>query len=110
VGILLASAFFAGLLAVTRGGRSIATGGVGAALCAIGVRSYGLYLLHQPVSFVLAALALPLPQHAFGVAAAAFSFVVAAASWRYFESPILRLKALVPYARPRPTAGEPERS
>ncbi|MBV9174688.1 MAG: acyltransferase [Chloroflexi bacterium] len=97
LGILLVSVVFMALLAVTHGGRSIPTGGPARVLSAIGVRSYGLYLMHQPVAVGLAALALHLPLHAFSVVAAVCSYIVAAVSWRYFESPILRLKALVPY-------------
>ena len=56
----------------------------------VGRRSYGLYLWHVPIAYLWAHLAAPYPVIvATGVGAA---FGMTALSWRYVETPFLRLK------------------
>jgi peptidoglycan/LPS O-acetylase OafA/YrhL len=80
-------------------------------LRAFGKYSYALYLLHAPVMRVVREYVFdPLEYEALGLApwsaqivfygaAAAPSFALAWLSWRWFEGPILRLKARFPYSR-----------
>jgi peptidoglycan/LPS O-acetylase OafA/YrhL len=77
-------------------------------LCAFGKYSYCLYLIHLPVMRVVRAFVLApaefsmfgsvwIGQLIFYAAATAVAFGLAWLSWRYFEAPILRLKARFPY-------------
>jgi peptidoglycan/LPS O-acetylase OafA/YrhL len=80
-------------------------------LRAFGKYSYGLYLIHPPVMRAVREYVFdPLQYERFGlgpwvaqvlyyVAATAPSFALAWLSWRFFESPILRLKRRFPYGR-----------
>jgi peptidoglycan/LPS O-acetylase OafA/YrhL len=80
-------------------------------LRAFGKYSYCMYLIHLPVSrivqeFVLGPEQFPVilgalwpAQVGFYVLATAPTFGIAWLSWRYFEGPILRLKARFPYAQ-----------
>lgn len=87
---------------------------------AIGQISYGLYLYHFVILFTLTQATFSkridrLPPTVLFLALA-LTFVVAAASWRYVEQPLLRWKSLAPYDRgTRPRVGShlselPERS
>lgn len=79
-------------------------------LRAFGKYSYGLYLLHTPVmravreyvfnpqDYETLKTAPWIGEVLFYVAATAPAFAVAWLSWRWFEAPILRLKARFPYA------------
>lgn len=66
----------------------------------LGGLSYGLYVLHKPIPFLLAKVGVPVealaPLPAF-VLYTALSVVAAALSWRLFEGPINRLKERFPY-------------
>jgi peptidoglycan/LPS O-acetylase OafA/YrhL len=77
-------------------------------LRAFGRYSYCLYLLHLPVMRVVRAYVLApadfsifgsvwIGQLVFYAAATPVAFGLAWLSWRYFEAPILRLKARFPY-------------
>jgi peptidoglycan/LPS O-acetylase OafA/YrhL len=56
----------------------------------VGLISYGLYLVHQPVYQLIGTLPVGHAQTLFhGLLALALSLMLAALSWRYFESPIL---------------------
>ena len=76
-------------------------------LRAFGKYSYGLYLIHLPVMRAVREYVFdPLEYEAFAPwnaqvlfygAATAPAFALAWLSWRWFESPILRLKARFPY-------------
>lgn len=78
-------------------------------LRAFGKYSYGLYLIHPAVMLVVRdyvfnpeedetpAIGTWIGQLLFYVAAAAPTFALAWLSWRWFEAPILRLKARFPY-------------
>jgi peptidoglycan/LPS O-acetylase OafA/YrhL len=78
-------------------------------LRAFGKYSYGLYLIHLPVMRAVREYFYdPMEYEALGLApwsaqvlfygaAAAPAFALAWLSWRFFESPILRLKARFPY-------------
>jgi peptidoglycan/LPS O-acetylase OafA/YrhL len=80
-------------------------------LRAFGKYSYALYLIHLPVMRVVLeygfqpgeyeTLGMPrwIVQVLFYVAATAPAFALAWLSWRFFEAPILRLKARFPYQR-----------
>jgi peptidoglycan/LPS O-acetylase OafA/YrhL len=63
-----------------------------------GRMSYGLYMLHQPVVFLLVTLSTLAGSTVFDVgpvrtiAAICGTFLVASLSWRYFESPLLRMR------------------
>jgi peptidoglycan/LPS O-acetylase OafA/YrhL len=57
------------------------------ALGGIGIVSYGLYLLHQPIYSLVGGL--PLSAVLQGGLALALTLALASLSWRYFESPIL---------------------
>ena len=82
-------------------------------LRAFGKYSYALYLVHLPVQrvveeFVLSGEEFPLvlgavwpAQAAFYALATAPSFAIAWLSWRFFEAPILKLKARFPYSDSR---------
>ncbi len=74
-------------------------------LLATGRISYGLYLLHFPVIYLLDSAGLtstgPI---VFGLAVISVSFVAAQLSWVLIESPILRLKSYFPYdGSPKPS-------
>src|SRR5688572_7720594 len=81
-------------------------------LRAFGKYSYGLYLIHLPVMRAVREYVFnPLEYETFGMgpwqaqmlyygAATAPAFALAWLSWRFFESPILRLKTRFPYPRP----------
>jgi len=67
-------------------------------LCFLGRISYGLYLIHQPVSGILHGALLgdrpdigTLPQIAVTLVALAASLAIAHLSWRFFEGPLVRL-------------------
>ena len=74
-----------------------------------GKYSYGLYLIHLPVMRIVREYVVdPLEYQAFGIGpwiaqvlfygvATAPAFALAWLSWRFFEAPILRLKARFPY-------------
>lgn len=80
-------------------------------LRAFGKYSYGLYLIHLPVMRAVREYVFdPLEYETFGMvpwhaqmlyygAATAPAFALAWLSWRFFEAPILRLKARFPYPR-----------
>lgn len=73
----------------------------------IGVISYGIYMYHTIVFWVLQATlerGSPLGYDLTMIAAMAATIGMAAVSYRYFEEPILRLKDRFPY-RARPAAG-----
>jgi len=61
-------------------------------LVAIGRISYGLYLWHNPVSYLLRDLGLPLVWH--GVLSFAMTILIAAVSYRLIERPLLRRRAV----------------
>jgi peptidoglycan/LPS O-acetylase OafA/YrhL len=74
--------------------------------------SYGLYVVHHPIALYLQpgaawirqspdVLGSGIPgQLLFWVVAGSLSFAVAGLLWRFYESPILRLKRLFPYRQP----------
>jgi peptidoglycan/LPS O-acetylase OafA/YrhL len=74
--------------------------------------SYGLYVVHHPITLYLQpgvtwirqmpeVLGSQIPrQWLFWVMAGSFSFAVAGLLWRFYESPLLRLKRLFPYRQP----------
>jgi peptidoglycan/LPS O-acetylase OafA/YrhL len=79
-------------------------------LRACGKYSYCMYLVHLPVSRILQAHVMAADQFpavlgavwpaqlAYYVVASALTFAIGWASWRWFEAPILKLKARFPYA------------
>jgi peptidoglycan/LPS O-acetylase OafA/YrhL len=88
------------------------TGSVGTFLTLSSLRylgriSYGLYLYHMPILFLVRIAFDKLGLSSFRdgpiclAVAGSITMVVAALSWRYFEEPINRLKCLFPYQAPR---------
>lgn len=62
--------------------------------------SYGLYLLHCPILFIVRQTGVSeLGFVPFAVITVAASFGLAFLSWRYFERPLLRLKRFFPYEK-----------
>jgi peptidoglycan/LPS O-acetylase OafA/YrhL len=85
--------------ALSTGGVVVAAAGQGAVgrmlswqpLRWLGVRSYGIYLWHWPVIALAVAVAGPGPQNALmRIIETAAAILLAAASWRWIEAPILR--------------------
>lgn len=80
------------------------------ALVEFGRLSYGIYVIHRPLSILAPPLQAALMPRIGGVAASclitvigvAFSYGIARLSWRFIEQPFLRLKDRFPY---RPSAG-----
>jgi peptidoglycan/LPS O-acetylase OafA/YrhL len=67
-------------------------------LCRLGTVAYGIYLIHQPVQYLLFAIFLRRGAAITGtasflvaVAALPLTFVLAFLSWRYFEQPLIRM-------------------
>ncbi len=67
-------------------------------LCWLGTLAYGIYLLHQPVQYLLFGLmredgvaVTDTQSLAVGLAAVLLTLLVASLSWRYFEKPMLQL-------------------
>ena len=87
---LFALALVAALLSPQWWGASVARS---RALGWAGRRSYFLYLFHQLVLYFVAIASFPLRL----AVSAVILFLLAAISWRWFESPILRLGGAVPY-------------
>jgi peptidoglycan/LPS O-acetylase OafA/YrhL len=64
----------------------------------VGRMSYGIYILHQPMAFVLAvvsgALGTTFLDAGYGHTAAVvvLTYVCSLVSWRYFETPLLRIR------------------
>lgn len=77
----------------------------------IGVRSYGLYVIHHPVLFCTGRIlqaAWPAVPAAFAYGTGvAVSFALAWASWRWWETPWLSLKRYVPRPAPAPAPSRP---
>lgn len=73
-------------------------------LVALGAISYGIYVYHFPVLFWFLGT-IPKGPVLFTLSLAV-TLVVAAASWHWFESPILRLKTRFPQKSAEPTVGE----
>ena len=75
-------------------------------LAYVGTVSYGIYLLHKPALDVarklLHRLAIASPEALF-IAGLTLSVLAAAISFRYFESPLLRLKSAFQTPRAKPT-------
>jgi len=87
---VFALALVAALLSPQWWGASVARS---RALGWAGRRSYFLYLFHQLVLYFVAIESFPLRL----AVSAVILFLLAAISWRWFESPILRLGGAVPY-------------
>jgi peptidoglycan/LPS O-acetylase OafA/YrhL len=115
VGLLLAALGAAALVAAAAGNGVIAAITSWQPLRWIGVRSYGIYLWHWPVIALSTALAGPVASAPWlWLAETGVTIAVAAASWRFIETPIMRngLRAtvrhwvrLVTEAGRRPAAG-----
>jgi peptidoglycan/LPS O-acetylase OafA/YrhL len=72
-------------------------------LVAIGRISYGLYLWHNPVSFALSDLGLPAAWH--GLFAFTITILIAVASYRLIERPLLHRRAVPRRAAAGPALG-----
>lgn len=66
-------------------------------ICAVGTVAYGLYIFHVGVNYLVHAIWLratpelsTIPSAACSAAALAITVLLAAASWRYFEGPLMR--------------------
>jgi len=91
VGLILAALAAAGLVAAAAGNGVIAVITSLPPLRWVGVRSYGMYLWHWPVIALAAALAGSGPTSAWvWVIETGVTIALAAASWRFIETPILR--------------------
>ena len=91
VGLILAALAAAGLVAAAAGHGVIAAITSLPPLRWVGIRSYGMYLWHWPVIALAAALAGSGPTSAWAWAIeTAITIALAAASWRFIETPILQ--------------------
>ncbi len=91
VGLILAALAAAGLVAAAAGQGVIAAITSLPPLRWVGVRSYGMYLWHWPVIALAAALAGSGPASAWEwVIETGVTIALAAASWRFIETPILQ--------------------
>jgi peptidoglycan/LPS O-acetylase OafA/YrhL len=76
-------------------------------LAYLGEISYGMYLYHLPVYWLVGGYSIPHGEPwTMGVGKIALTFVAASLSYRYIEKPILALKDRFPYG-PRPVGGPP---
>jgi peptidoglycan/LPS O-acetylase OafA/YrhL len=98
VGTLALGASVAGFLLLIASGAPEGARFRSRALCRLGRISYGLYLIHQPVSGLMHGMILggepdiaTFRQVAVTLAALAVSVALAALSWRFFESPLVGL-------------------
>ena len=74
----------------------------------LGEISYGMYLYHMPVYWLVGGYSIPHDEPwMIWVAKIALTFVVATLSYRYIERPILSLKDWFPYGSKPETAGPP---
>lgn len=98
-GVSLCALFYASLIlwVLARGGTSRTAFFRNRALMGLGQISYGLYLFHQMVNFILHDFLLhrlpdvaSLPQIGVTLLALALSIGLAALSWRFFEKPVAR--------------------
>jgi hypothetical protein len=104
VGLILAALAAACLVAAAAGNGVIAVITSLPPLRWVGVRSYGMYLWHWPVIALAAALAGSGPTSAWAwVIETAITIALAAASWRFIETPILQngLRATIRHWRQR---------
>ena len=91
VGLILAALAAAGLVAAAAGNGVIAAITSLPPLRWVGIRSYGMYLWHWPVIALAAAVAGSGPTSAWAwVIETVVTIALAAASWRFIETPILR--------------------
>jgi peptidoglycan/LPS O-acetylase OafA/YrhL len=90
-GLILAAVGAAGLVAAAAGTGVIAAMTSLPPLRWVGIRSYGIYLWHWPVIALAGAITGPGPTSAWlWLVEAAVTVGLAAASWRFVETPILR--------------------
>jgi peptidoglycan/LPS O-acetylase OafA/YrhL len=86
-----------GLVAINAGSKLLAPLR-GRELSFLGEISYGLYLYHRPVYWLVGGYTIQVDEPwTMGVAKIALTFVVAALSYQYLEKPILALKDRLPY-------------
>ena len=116
IGLTVVAFFFAGIIAsaaTARAGGSLCRALTNPVLAQVGKYSYAMYVFHFAVRMALDALGLSLAmlQDVLGTQAGAHfayvaanvlaTFLVAAASWRWIESPFLRLKTRFAYGSAR---------
>jgi peptidoglycan/LPS O-acetylase OafA/YrhL len=101
IGFTLLAVAFAAVVALAADGRSMTSRLFRAApLRWLGRRSYGVYILHLPVLAVVGWLMRGSPELTSHLAALAATLVLAWLSFRYFETPILKLKRKFEYRTP----------
>ena len=100
----LAVAFSSAVGAAALGAPTLGAGRIFRFLCLTGTYSYGFYILHAPVLYVLRDLGWQptgwSDRLAYAATAFAIAYALAALSWHYFESPILKRRAPVPTRAP----------
>ena len=84
-----------------------------ASLRKLGLLAYGIYLLHEPVSWLTTHVVLggnpafsDPPSVVVTMFAALLTYVIAAASWRFFEKPLVAIGQRVSYGQARSACGD----